>query len=267
MPNNVGFRKSLVIVIIILFVGASVIQVNTGHVRALIYNDPPEFSSEVPFNGSINVPITISSLFVYISDEEGDRFDWSIETSPGIGSSSSRGDIDGTKTCNVSGLKYATTYIWYVNATDPVGSGQTSEKIYTFETGTGLNIPPKKPTIQGPKTGYPRIDYDYTFNATDPDRDNLYYYINWDDGNIEEWIGPFISGNEVIINYTYNITGTFTIEAKAKDIWGAESEWSELTVTMPRNRLLPNKFLMRLFERFPNVFPMIRHLLSLYNLT
>lgn len=267
MSNNVNFRKSLAIGIIILFVGASVIQVNTGKSRALIYNDPPKFSNEVPFNGSINVPITISSLSIYISDEEEDRFDWSIETSPDIGISSGTGDVDGTKTCNVSGLNYTTTYTWYVNATDPVGSSQTSEKIYTFETGTGLNIPPKKPTIEGPKTGYPRIDYDYTFNATDPDRDTLYYYVNWGDGNIEEWIGPFISGKELIIIYTFNTTGTFTIKAKAKDIWGGESDWGELEVSMPRNIILPNTFLMRLFKQFPNAFPLIRHLLSLYNLT
>jgi len=107
-----------------------------------VQNDPPAFSNENPPEGAIDVPITTSSLSVYISDPEGDSFDWSIETSPDVGSSGGSGEGNGTKSCSVSGLSYGTTYTWFVNASDLGGSGQTTSEVYTFTTESGVNDPP-----------------------------------------------------------------------------------------------------------------------------
>jgi len=97
-------------------------------------NDPPMFSNENPNDGAIDVSITLSELTVTIEDLEGDSFDWTIETSPDIGSSSGTGEGNGTKNCTVPGLDYNTTYTWYVNATDPSGSREWTREIYTFTT-------------------------------------------------------------------------------------------------------------------------------------
>ena len=46
------------------------------------------------------------------------------------------------------------------------------------------------------------------------------------------------------------------------------SGWSEYQVTMTRirNKQLPNTFFMRLFERYPNAFPLLRRIHSLSDL-
>ena len=75
--------------------------------------------------------VSTSLLSIYIDDPEDDSFDWTIETSPDVGSSSGSGDTDGTKTCSIYSLSYSKTYTWYVNATDS-GSGIYTREVYTF---------------------------------------------------------------------------------------------------------------------------------------
>ena len=78
-----------------------------------------DVASPSPSNNSVDVSRDISNLSVLINNTAGVVFNWSIETSPDIGSNSSNGDSNGTKSCNVSGnLSYGITYIWYVNVTD-----------------------------------------------------------------------------------------------------------------------------------------------------
>jgi len=96
-----------------------------------ITKQPPTISNPQPPNGATNVPVTLSQLSVEISDPEGDLMDWTIETSPNIGSASGNNAEDGTITCLVSNLTYGTTYTWYVNVTD--GNSWTNET-YTFTT-------------------------------------------------------------------------------------------------------------------------------------
>ena len=97
-------------------------------------------SGETPSNGSAGVPITTFSLGVLIQQTLGHPFNYTIHTNPNIGSSSATGASNGTKSCTVSGLNYATTYHWYVNVTD--GSSWVN-KTYTFTTqsATGNTLP------------------------------------------------------------------------------------------------------------------------------
>ncbi len=97
---------------------------------------------------------------------------------------------------------------------------------------------PDKPVITGPEEGTVEEPYEYTFISTDPQEENLYYYIEWGDGDIEEWIGPFDSGEPVLLEHVWTEEGTFLIKAKVKDENGAESDWTTLEVTMPRNKPL-----------------------------
>ena len=94
-------------------------------------NNPPEISSPLPVHDVTDIDITLSELNVYIEDSDDSSFDWSIETSPDIGSFSAAG-FDGFKTCQITeSLQYETEYIWYVNVTD--GKDWTYE-IYAFST-------------------------------------------------------------------------------------------------------------------------------------
>ena len=123
------------------------------------------------------------------------------------------------------------------------------------------NEAPNKPTINGANSGKPGISYDYIFSATDPDGTPIYLYIDWDDGEIEEWIGPYTSDEQIIRSHTWTEQGTYTIRAKAKDIFDAEGDWGTLTVSMPKSKVLTSSLFLRFLERFP----ILKKLLNLIN--
>ncbi len=128
------------------------------------------------------------------------------------------------------------------------------------------NISPDKPSLDGPSLGNPRKEYFYLVSSIDLNWDNIFYYIDWGDGSIEEWIGPYNSGEEIQISHTWKKQGEYIIKVKAKDFHGAESIWSDpLSVSMPRNRAVNSlflQFLEGLLEKFPNAFPILRLLLQ-----
>ena len=127
-----------------------------------------------------------------------------------------------------------------------IGSS-SDESSYLYAFGHG-NIPPDKPTINGPSNGRVGETYSYTFTAVDGNNDNLFYYIKWGDGSHTGWIGPYKSGETITLNHTWNHRGSFVIQAKAKDIYGLESDWSTLEVSMPKNKILLSSSLLRLFR-------------------
>ncbi len=89
------------------------------------------------------------------------------------------------------------------------------------------NIAPNIPDISGPTIGKGGIELNYTFISIDPDNDQIFYFIDWGDGEKEEWIGPYASGEEITFGHIWSEKGIFEIKAKAKDINDAESEWSD----------------------------------------
>jgi len=97
------------------------------------------------------------------------------------------------------------------------------------------NEPPNKPTITGQIQGKPGVKYLYTFVTTDPDDDDVYYYVDWGDGNNSGWKGPYDSGEDASATHSWSSPGTYTIKVKAKDTLDDESEWGTLDVTMPVN--------------------------------
>jgi len=123
-------------------------------------------------------------------------------------------------------------------------------------------LPPDTPTIHGPTKGKPGNLYLYTFATIDPEGDIVYYCIDWGDGQISEWVGPYHSGATASLTHEWDEKGTYTIQAKAKDIYGNESDWGTLQVHMPLSYEPPHfQFFDWLFERFPQAFPILRYLL------
>jgi len=129
-------------------------------------------------------------------------------------------------------------------------------------TNTDENQPPNSPTITGPAEGKIKVATGYNFTTTNPDSDDVYYFIDWGNGSNISWIGPYPSENLVTISHTWSKKGTYIIKTKAKDSNAAESDWGQLSVTMPCSYNIPfQPFLERLFERFPHAFPILRYLL------
>jgi C1A family cysteine protease len=148
-------------------------------------------------------------------------------------------------------------------ATDP--GSLWDDDTATFTVTTKANQPPNPPTITGPASGNVSTAYDYYFMAIDPDDDEVYFFMDWGDNTNSSWIGPYPSGEQITKSHTWSTKATYTVKVKAKDIYGNESYWGTLEVTMPKGTTyIPSLFLElieRLLERFPHAFPILRQLL------
>lgn len=134
---------------------------------------------------------------------------------------------------------------------------------FTFRTYAYLNMKPTDPTISGSSSGQYGTPYKYTFVSTDLDGDDVCYYIKWGDGDEETWTSYQPSGNSLILEHTYMAPGTYPIEAKAKDAFGAEcNNWGTITVTMPKNKSI-NALFMRPLEDYPILYKMLQRFFKL----
>lgn len=147
-------------------------------------------------------------------------------------------------------MDFETTYYWKVIAWDNHGACNCSNE-WSFTTRG--NIPPDAPVINGPIYGKSGQKYSYVFITADPDGDDVYYQILWGDGTTENWIGPYPSDETIIVNHTWSEQGKYSIMARAKDVYGLIGDWSELEVTMPKNKAFTFNFnlLSWFFEQFP----------------
>lgn len=120
---------------------------------------------------------------------------------------------------------------------------------------------PDKPT--GEKNIEVGTEYHYTSNTTDSDGDQVYYLWDWGDGNYSEWLGPIDSGDTCYVSYIWADNGTYDIRVMSKDEFDAEGDWSDpLTVSTPRSRTVYNSLFQWLFEQFPNLIPILKHILK-----
>ncbi len=126
---------------------------------------------------------------------------------------------------------------------------------------------PLPPSISGPHRSCPDKMLNYTFKAIDNSpfaEDNIFFYIEWGDGEIEEWIGPYDSGEELILNHTFKEKGTYQIKAKARDVYGATSEWSEpLCIQIPKTKVKPFS-LYWLHQQLIEIYPFLQVFLELW---
>lgn len=125
--------------------------------------------------------------------------------------------------------------------------------------------PPAKPaTPTGTASGNIKTEYTYTSSATDPTSDKVSLMFDWGDGTFSSWVGPVNSGTPVSAKKIWTEKGTYNIKVVAKDEHGVLSEWSDpLIVNMPLSYEPPfGRLLAKIFEWFPNAFPLLRHLLG-----
>jgi hypothetical protein len=135
-------------------------------------------------------------------------------------------------------------------------------RINAYKALSALNTPPSNPDIDGSTSGKVGEEQEFIFSAIDPHGDDISYCIDWGDDSGEICIGPFTSGVEQTASYTWSEEGDYTIRVKAQDVYGAESDWAALEVSMPKIKAINTPFLSFL-ENHPHLFPLLRHLLNL----
>ena len=125
--------------------------------------------------------------------------------------------------------------------------------------------PPNKPsTPEGATAGAPGHTYYYSTYTIDPNGDDVFYMYDWGDGTTSDWLGPYSHGQGINESHTWSKKGSFNVKVKAKDTFGTESSWSDsLPVKIPRVGPLNHPLLLRLLEKFPHAFPILRQLVGL----
>jgi hypothetical protein len=120
------------------------------------------------------------------------------------------------------------------------------------------NEPPAKVSIDGPSWGFGGTDYEFTFTTTDPDGHDLYYKINWDDGSVEEWLGPYSSGEAFTLSHSWKEKGIYWVKAWAKDVVGGESGQASFKINILTNAVKEksrNLILTQIIDRLIGYFP------------
>ena len=120
----------------------------------------PVITNPVPADGERDVPMDTPNLRFTIKDYQGDAMEYTVQTSPNIGSAHATGVHDGTITVSIAGLIYGATYRWYVNATD--GTYWT-RKVFSFDTGYPSQFNPFEYGWQYRK----QVTIDHTYVAGD----------------------------------------------------------------------------------------------------
>jgi len=142
-----------------------------------------------------------------------------------------------------------------VIVTDNQGRSDTSKSV------AYIGRAPEKPTIKGPTKGKKRVAYNYTITTIDPDGDDVYYEIDRGLGWVNEYIGPFASGEKITVKIWFPFEDIYYIGVRANDTANLWSEWETLEVAISRNKIATNNLLFGLFERFLNLFPILQTLL------
>jgi hypothetical protein len=222
-------------------------------------SDPPE-TPDSPDGPDHGVPEDIIEFFAITTDPNGDQlyymFDWG----------------DGTFTDWVgpfpSGETGSASHSWdelgeydiKVIARDEWGRKSEWSDVTVFPIIE--NSPPNIPTITGPTSGKIGVPLEFKIVTTDPDDQDVYYDIFWGNAGSGD-VGPFPSGEEQIFEHTWTKRGKFTIKVKAGDTRDEWSEYAHFEVRIGRYRSAEYDLFQQIFQRFPILFPVLRHLLQL----
>lgn len=124
-----------------------------------------------------------------------------------------------------------------------------------------INHPPLTPSQPiGPTTGKKDQSLSFTVSTTDPDGDQIYYWIEWGDGTNSGWNGPHASGFALTLSHTYTSKGKFQITVKAKDTHNAESDPSDPLEVEIKGKGKPK--MLNIIESFLKNFSILEHILS-----
>ena len=113
---------------------------------------------------------------------------------------------------------------------------------------TICNQPPNDPEIRGPSKGKVGITYVFTVVTTDPENQNVSYFIEWGDETSTGWTPYFNSGKEMGFTHTWYKIKEYPVRCKAKDILNAESNWSYMSIPIMNNQV-SDDLLVNLLEK------------------
>jgi len=219
-------------------------------------NDPPnEPTNPDPWDGAEDIDIN-ANLYWVCSDPDGDQLFYDVyfeadDPNPDVlvSNGQTEDSFDPGK------MESLTTYYWQIVAKDEFGAS-TPGPVWHFTTEGIPEQPPSAPTINGPSSGPPGIDYDYVFNSVDPNGDTIRYHIDWGDGGTG--LTDFAaSGTDVTETHMWDEQQTYIIKVYGEDSTGLMGPESTFTVTMPRSRSI-RTFIQNFFTDHPILYTLLK---------
>lgn len=107
------------------------------------------------------------------------------------------------------------------------------------------NNSPDAPEIDGSRKIKAGVEYEFTSSAVDSDGDNVSFYIEWGDGTSDGWTLYVESETKIKLTHIWS-EKVCIFKAKAKDIYGYESDWTEWWFSKNQN-----VWFLRWLERSP----------------
>ena len=211
-------------------------------------NNPPYLPiNPYPENSSINVATDIILIWLGGDPDIDDNVTYDVYFGSMLPLQKITSNIS-TTSINPGLLTVNLTYFWNIVVWDNQGAS-TVGSIWHFTTRAN-NLPnkPIKPTVQ--KNGKIGQNYSFITSTTDPDGDQLYYNWSWGDGTYSGWIGSYDSGEDVNQSYSWSKKGVYNIKVKAKDVFGAESDWSDPHVIRMPKSYIHNQFIQLIYKIF-----------------
>jgi len=192
-----------------------------------------------PSDGCMDVPLDLDYLSVEIVDFSGGSFDWSITTSPDIGSSNGEFSSEGVLECSVSDLLPDTNYSWTVNIFNDDGPKATF--IYSFKT--SKNNGPGIPVLVSPKDNAVNVSTICTLIwSCDDSNYNLVYDVYFGTNSNPGVLVENIVNTSYVIPYILDLDTTYYWKVVASDKFDASAESDVFSFTTT-NTPIKNEFI------------------------
>lgn len=182
-----------------------------------------------PTTGYINTPY---SYTFKSTDPQNDQLmyeiDWNKDGTVDASLPSSSTYTNSGTTLSVSNTWSSRSSFTFQARAKDTGGNTSAWTPYTVNI---TNRAPTAPVVTGPTSGNTATSYSYTFNSTDPDNDNLYYTVNWGDGNSNS-TSVVPSGTTQTLSHSWNSLGTKNITVTATDNYSSPQTSTQTTYSV-----------------------------------
>jgi hypothetical protein len=187
-------------------------SVNAENITDWPPNYPPQITILSPPNGAENVPISTSELTFQLQDFNGALMNYTVTTTPDVGSGSGSSVPDGTYSVPISGLEGTEEYTWHVQVDDGVNHVDVTSSFTTEAVAPVVSDP-------NPKDGKNFVPVDLSqisFYLSDPQGDLMDYMVETSPdigsgsgtGVGEGAYSISVGGLENLIDYTWYVNVT-----------------------------------------------------------
>jgi len=187
-----------------------------------------------PSTGHMN---TLYNFTASTIDPDDDSISYQFEWGNGVLSNWSGFVISGAFVTMSQAWSDAGTFLVKVRAKDIEGATSDWSAGHSINIVMTANHPPNIPSVpNGFSNGYINTLYNFTTSTSDPDGDSVSYQFDWGNGTQSDWSSLRPNSASIMMANEWSQAGVYLVKARAKDIEGALSDWSEgHTITISTN--------------------------------